>query len=257
MSNEIVIELQNISKKYRLYKNKQDRVFEALSPFKKKYYTEFYALKNINLTLNKGDILGIVGRNGSGKSTLLKLISGIITPTTGKVSVKGNVVPLLELGSGFHPEFTGMENIYFYTTLLGHPRNVIRKKIQSILEFADLGEFIDQPIKNYSSGMRARLAFAVSVNIDPDILILDEILSVGDAVFKKKSHEKIKEFFDAKKTILFVSHSMESVKLLCNKAIMLDKGEIILEGDVDKVVDKYEQLVEDRKVGQAIKKLMT
>lgn len=239
MSNQVVIEVKNVSKRYKLYKSKKHRAMEALIPQFKTYHTDFYSLKDFNLTVNKGEIVGVIGKNGSGKSTLMKIIAGVTQPTTGTVEVKGNIVPLLELGSGFHPEFTGYENIYFYTAVLGYPKDKIKEKIREIISFADVGEFIDQPVKNYSSGMKSRLAFAVSVNIDPDVLILDEVLSVGDASFKAKSFEKIKEFFTNGKTILFVSHSMESVKKLCNRAILLHKGELVMDGDPKSVVDKY------------------
>jgi ABC-2 type transport system ATP-binding protein len=169
----------------------------------------------------------------------MKLVAGVIQPTTGTVMVKGNLVPLLELGSGFHRDFTGYENIYFYTAVLGYPKKKVLEKTAEIIEFADIGEFIYQPLKNYSSGMKARLAFSVSVNIDPDILILDEVLSVGDAAFKEKSYEKIKEFFDNGKTILFVSHSMESIKTLCNRAIIIEKGKLLMDGDPESVIEKY------------------
>jgi lipopolysaccharide transport system ATP-binding protein len=194
MKKDIVIEIKDLSKIYRLYKKKSHRARESLFPFFGKLHTPFYALKNIDLTINKSEIVGILGRNGSGKSTLLKSIAGILTPSSGHVKVKGNIVPLLELGSGFHPEFTGLENIYFYSSLLGFDRKQIDKKIDDIIEFAELGQFIGQEFRTYSSGMKARLAFSVSVNIDPDILILDEVLAVGDAVFKKKSYEKVKGF---------------------------------------------------------------
>jgi ABC-type polysaccharide/polyol phosphate transport system ATPase subunit len=180
----------------------------------------------------------------------MKLIAGVTPPSEGTVKVKGNIVPLLELGSGFHPEFTGYENIYFYTAVLGYSKEKIKEKIREIIDFADVGEFIDQPVKNYSSGMRSRLAFAVSVNIDPDILILDEVLSVGDAVFKMKSFEKIREFFTNGKTILFVSHSLDSIKKLCNRAILLDHGELIMDGDPESVVEKYISMYTPKKKSQ-------
>jgi ABC-type polysaccharide/polyol phosphate transport system ATPase subunit len=239
MKNQVVIEVNDVSKKYKLYKSKKHRAIEALLPYINKYHTDFYSLKDFSLTINQGEIVGIIGKNGSGKSTLMKIIAGVTPPTTGSIRVKGKIVPLLELGSGFHPDFTGYENIYFYTAVLGYPKQMIRRKINEIIDFADIGEFIDQPIKNYSSGMKSRLAFAVSVNIDPDILILDEVLSVGDAAFKAKSYDKIKEFFTDGKTILFVSHSMDAIKNLCNRAILIDKGQLIMDGDPKDVVEKY------------------
>lgn len=249
---EIVIELKNVSKVYRLFGNKADRMKEALHPFKKKYHKEFYALNDINLQVKKGEVLGIVGMNGSGKSTLLKIIAGIIQPTSGSVKVKGNVVPLLELGAGFNPEFTGLENIYFYNSILGFSRKETEALVPKILEFAEIGEFIHQPIKTYSSGMRARLSFAVSVNINPDILIIDEILSVGDDLFRRKSFARIEEFFKAGKTVLFVSHSEGNVNQLCSRAIMLHQGKVVLRGMTKIVTMNYARFlfsnVEKRKL---------
>jgi lipopolysaccharide transport system ATP-binding protein len=237
--DEVVISLTGISKKYKLFKNKEDRMKEALHPFKKRYHKEFFALNGIDLKVRKGEILGIVGMNGSGKSTLLKIIAGIIPPTTGEIAVSGNVVPLLELGAGFNPEYSGLENIYFYNSILGYSRKQTDAILDKILDFAEIGDFIHQPLKTYSSGMRARLSFAVSVNINPDILIVDEILSVGDELFRRKSFSKIEEFFQAKKTILFVSHSAGNVNQLCSRALMLDKGKIVLQGTPKFVTMNY------------------
>jgi ABC-type polysaccharide/polyol phosphate transport system ATPase subunit len=239
MSKPPVIEIRNVSKRYKLFNNRKDQALEALFPFIHRNHTDFFAVKDFSLTVNKGDILGIIGRNGSGKSTLMKLVAGVIQPSSGSVKVKGNIVPLLELGSGFHRDFTGYENIYFYTAVLGYPKKKLLEKTAEIIEFADIGDFINQPLKNYSSGMKARLAFAVSVNIDPDILILDEVLSVGDAVFKEKSYNKITEFFNNGKTILFVSHSMESIRTLCNRVILLDKGQLVMDGKPEEVIEEY------------------
>lgn len=239
MENNIAINIEDVSKRYKLFKSKKHRAFNALLPFLGKSYEDFYALKDINLEVKKGDILGIVGNNGSGKSTLMKIVAGVTQPTSGNVSVEGNLVPLLELGSGFHRDFTGYENIYFYTAILGYPKKEILAKTREIIEFSEIGDFIHQPIRNYSSGMRSRLAFSVSVNINPDILILDEILSVGDLAFKEKSYKKIKEFFKQGKTILFVSHSLESIKGLCTRAILINKGELIMDDEPTKVVDYY------------------
>jgi lipopolysaccharide transport system ATP-binding protein len=236
---EVVIRLEGVSKKYRLFENKKDRLKEALHPFKKKYHKEFYALDDLSMQVRKGEILGVVGMNGSGKSTLLKLIAGIISPASGEIDVKGNVVPLLELGAGFNPEFTGLENIYFYNSILGYSRKQTDEILGNILDFAEIGEFIHQPLKTYSSGMKARLSFAVSVNINPDILIVDEVLSVGDELFRRKSFAKIEEFFKAKKTILFVSHSASNINELCSRAIMLDHGRIVLEGTPKFVTMNY------------------
>ncbi|NCD40624.1 MAG: ATP-binding cassette domain-containing protein [Bacteroidia bacterium] len=230
MKKDTIICLKDISKVYKLYSNKTDRFKEALSFRGKKFHKEFHALKNINLEIEKGEIIGIVGRNGSGKSTLLKIITNILTPTTGVVKTEGRIVPLLELGSGFHPEYTGLENIYFHNSFLGYSNSATDKKLDTILEFADIGDHIYQPLKTYSSGMKARLAFAVSVNVNPDILILDEILSVGDVSFKRKSYSVMEQFFNQGKTIIYVTHSLSSVNDLCTRAIMMHKGEVILDG---------------------------
>lgn len=238
--DDIVIRLKSISKKFKLYSNRQDRLKEALHPMRKQYYREFWALRHIDLEIRRGEIVGIVGKNGSGKSTLLKIVSRILTPTSGTVDVKGKIVPLIELGAGFNPEFTGLENIYFYCALLGYTRPEIDQFLDEIIEFSELGHFIDQPIKTYSSGMAARLAFSVSIIVDPDILILDEVLSVGDDLFKRKCFAKMEYFFEAGKTILFVSHSVNSVNQLCNRSILLDKGELILEGPTRLVTSSYQ-----------------
>ncbi len=243
MDNEYAIIVENVSKKYKLYKSKKDRLAEALIPGKSKFHRDFFALSNINLKIKKGEILGIVGKNGSGKSTLLKIISGILTPTEGKVTRKGSIIALLELGSGFNPEFTGIENIFFYCYVLGYKKREIEGKVKEIIEFAEIGEHIDQPLKTYSSGMKARLAFAVSIYISPDILILDEILSVGDELFRRKSYMKMEEAFKSGKTILFVSHNLNAINRLCNRAILLDEGEQILEGPPNFITKFYEKIL--------------
>ena len=230
MKDDIAISLNDISKVYKLYNSKTDRVKEALSFRGYNHHKEFHALNNINLEVKKGEILGIVGKNGSGKSTLLKVISGILTPSSGNVYSNGLIVPLLELGSGFHPEYTGMDNIYFHNSFLGYTDQETEKRIKQILEFADIGDHIHQPLKTYSSGMKARLAFAVSINVNPDILILDEILSVGDVSFKRKSYSIMEQFFNQGKTIIYVTHSLSSINDLCTRAIMMHKGEVILDG---------------------------
>lgn len=246
-SEDVVIRLSGISKKYNLYKNKTDRLKEALHPIRRKYHREFYALKDINLDIKRGEVLGIVGKNGSGKSTLLKVISSILTPTVGTVEVIGKVVPLLELGSGFNPDFTGMENIYFYCSLLGYDRRQTDGIVGEIIAFAELGDFIHQPLKSYSSGMKARLAFAVSINVDPDILVLDEVLAVGDELFRRKCFVRMEEFFKGGKTILFVSHDLQSINHLCRQAILLDRGEIILEGPTKLVTTHYQNYMLTKK----------
>jgi len=237
--SESVIQLSNITKIYKLYKHKIDRLKEAFHPLKKKYHQNFYALRNIDLEVKKGEILGVIGVNGSGKSSLLEIVSGILTPSNGSVQTKGRIVALLQLGSGFNPQFSGLQNIYFYCSVTGLSKKQIDKKIDDIINFSELGPFIHQPLKCYSSGMKARLAFAVSINIDPDILILDEVLSVGDALFRKKSFSKMEEFFLSGKTILFVSHALNNINELCTRSILLDRGEIILEGPPKLVTTHY------------------
>ncbi len=236
--NDIAISIKNVSKYYKLYNTPKDRFKEAFSLSQKQYHKKFYATKNLNLEIKKGEILGIVGKNGSGKSTLLKLITGILTPDEGSIKVNGKISALLELGSGFNPEFTGMQNIFFYGTILGFTKEEMEEKLDNIIAFADLGEFIDQPLKTYSSGMKSRLGFAVAVHIEPEILILDEVLSVGDILFKRKSYAKMQEFFESGKTIIYVSHSAGEINRLCTRAVFLLNGHILLDDD-PKIVTKY------------------
>jgi teichoic acid transport system ATP-binding protein len=224
MNKDIAIKVENLSKVYKLYNAPIDRMKEALHPRKKSYHKEFYALSNVSFEVKKGETVGIIGKNGSGKSTLLKMITGVLTPSSGSVEVKGRISALLELGAGFNMEYTGLENIYFQGNLMGFEREEMEQKVQEILEFADIGDFIYQPVKNYSSGMFARLAFAVAINVEPDILIVDEALAVGDANFQLKCHKRMDELRDSGVTILFVSHDTYSVKALCQKALFLNKG---------------------------------
>lgn len=239
--NDIAISLKNVSKYYKLYNSPKDRLKEAISRKGNILHKKFYATKNIDLEIKKGEILGIVGKNGSGKSTLLKLITGVLKPDEGSIEVNGKISALLELGSGFNPEFTGMQNIFFYGTILGFRKEEMEEKIDAIIAFADIGEFIDQPLKNYSSGMKSRLGFAVAVHIDPEILILDEVLSVGDELFKRKSYAKMEEFFKSGKTIIYVSHNSNSIKQLCTRAIFLLDGEMILDSTPHTVITSYEK----------------
>lgn len=235
---ESVISLNNISKCYQIYKRPQDRLKQmVMSPLKKitfqqpkNYFKEFWALKNISFNVGKGEVVGIIGKNGSGKSTLLQVICGILSPNNGSCEIKGSVAALLELGSGFNPEFTGMENIYLYGQILGLSKEKITKILPDILEFADIGEFVRQPVKTYSSGMMVRLAFAVSVSREPDIFIIDEALSVGDEAFSRKCFARIEAIKEKGTTILFVSHSAASVVQLCDRALIIDAGELIYDG---------------------------
>lgn len=240
-NSDIVISTKNLSKVYKLYKNPKDRLKEALSLSGKIYHKDFYALKDINLEIKRGEVIGIVGKNGSGKSTLLKILSRVLTPSSGEFMVKGKVSSLLELGSGFNPELTGLENVYFYGTILGFSEEKIKEKLPEILDFADIGDFIYQPLKTYSSGMRARLAFSVAINVDPDILILDEVLAVGDELFRRKCYARMESFFKGRKTILFVSHSVSDINQLCSRAIMLNNGELIIDGISKTVTSLYQK----------------
>ena len=239
---ENAIELNGVSKIYKLYNNKKERLKETFSLTKKKYHQDFYALKNINLKIKKGGIIGFLGKNGAGKSTLLKIITGVLTPTFGEVKVNGKISALIELGAGFNREYTGMENIYHYGVLMGYSKEEMKKKVKEITDFADIGNFIYQPVKNYSSGMFARLAFSVAINIEPEILIVDEILSVGDFVFQHKCFQKFKELMKKGITILYVTHNTQDVLKYCKEAVLLKNGEIIYQSnDVKSVVFEYEK----------------
>jgi lipopolysaccharide transport system ATP-binding protein len=241
--SNVVISVQNLSKVYKLYEKHTHRLKEAIHPFKKKYHREFYALKNINFQVGKGEILGIVGRNGAGKSTLLKIITGVLSATRGDLKVWGNISALLELGTGFNPELTGLENVYLYSTLHGFSKKEVDARLEKILAFADIGDFIRQPLKIYSSGMRARLAFSVAIHIDPEILIVDEVLAVGDDLFKRKCYAHLDSFMKAGKTILFVTHTMGTVVELCTRAILLERGELLLEGSPKLVTTHFQRLL--------------
>jgi len=248
MSN-YVIDIKNISKKYNLYKKPRDRIKEALSPFKKKYHDEFFALKDINVQVEKGNMVGFIGENGSGKSTLLKIITGVLTQSSGEIEISGKISALLELGSGFNPEYTGMENIYLNGMILGYSKEEIDEKIADIIHFADIGEHINQPVKTYSSGMFVRLAFAVAINVDPDILIIDEALAVGDLEFQLKCMEKFTEFRNSDKTILFVSHDINSVRRFCDKVYWLKEGTIEDWGDTMDVTEKFDNYLKKKSIG--------
>ncbi|WOO35441.1 ABC transporter ATP-binding protein [Anaerocolumna sp. AGMB13020] len=237
------VEVNHVSMKYNMSTQKVDSLKEYFIKLVKKElkYKEFWALKDVDLSIEKGDRLGILGLNGAGKSTLLKIIAGVQKPTEGNVNVKGKIAPLLELGAGFEGEYTGIENIYLYGSVLGYHRDFINEKFNEIVEFSELGEFIKVPLKNYSSGMKSRLGFSIATIVEPDVLILDEVLSVGDAKFKKKCEAKIQSMFDKGVTVLFVSHSLAQVKKICNKAILLEKGQLIANGTIDEVSAIYEE----------------
>ena len=243
MDNDVAISLKNVSMTFNLNKEKVDNLKEYVIKFitRKLEFKKFYALQNIDVEVKKGDHLAILGLNGAGKSTLLKTIVGVYKPTEGTVEKCGVIAPLLELGAGFDPNYSGKENIYLYGAILGYDRNYIDKKYKEIVEFSELGHFIDVPVKNYSSGMKARLGFSIATAVEPDVLILDEVLSVGDAKFRKKSLAKVKSMFEDGVTVLFVSHNIEQVKSICNKAILLEKGKIIARGSIDDVIPVYEE----------------
>lgn len=211
------------------------------------HYHEFWALKQISFEVKKGERVGILGLNGAGKSTLLKIVAGVLKPTEGKVTTKGRIVPLLELGAGFDKRYTGAENIFLNGAMLGYSKEFIQEKYKEIVDFSELGEFINVPVMNYSSGMRARLGFSIATIVEPEILILDEVLSVGDARFRMKSERKIKEMFDKGVTVLFVSHSLEQVMRLCDTAVLLEKGRIVMKDEVGKVAEEYRKRIKNYK----------
>ncbi|OHB49666.1 MAG: hypothetical protein A2Y10_05785 [Planctomycetes bacterium GWF2_41_51] len=239
MSSDVVLSVRNIGKRYEIYKAPHHRLLQTLLHGRKKFYDEFWALRDVSFDVKPGECVGIIGRNGSGKSTLLQIIAGTLSPTTGSVSVDGKIAALLELGSGFSPEFTGRENAYLNGAIQGFSKTDMDKKIDEIAAFADIGDFFDQPIKKYSSGMYVRLAFAAAISIDPSILIIDEALSVGDIRFQQKCLRKLKEFINNGKTILFVSHDISSVKIFCDRVIWLDNGKVQSSGDPEKVTKEY------------------
>lgn len=243
MEKKKVIQIRNLSKMYKLYDKPSDRLKESLGLSRRKRYKEHYALRNVNFDIEEGECVGIIGTNGSGKSTILKIITGVLSPTEGEVKVDGRISALLELGAGFNMEYTGLENIYLNGTMIGFTEKEIDERLDAILEFADIGDFIHQPVKMYSSGMFVRLAFAVAINIDPEILIVDEALSVGDVFFQAKCYHKFEEFKEQGKTILFVSHDLGSIARYCDRVILLNKGNKLDEGSPKAMVDMYKQLL--------------
>ena len=243
MDENTAISMKNVTMTFNLNKEKVDNLKEYVIKLitRKLEYKKFYALKNINIEVKKGEHLAIMGLNGAGKSTLLKTIVGVYKPNEGTIEKSGVIAPLLELGAGFDPNYTGRENIFLYGAILGYDRPYIQSKLDEIIEFSELGHFIEVPVKNYSSGMRARLGFSIATAVEPDVLILDEVLSVGDAGFRKKSLAKVQSLFENGVTVLFVSHNIEQVKAICDNAILLEHGEIIASGPVDEVVPIYEE----------------
>jgi lipopolysaccharide transport system ATP-binding protein len=238
---DAAVRLEGVSKVYRLYDTPKDRLKEALDPFRRRRHRDFYALNKVDLEVRRGEILGVVGRNGSGKSTLLKLIAGVIPSSLGRLTVNGHVSAMLELGSGLNPGLNGIQNIYFGGLMLGFSPGEMKAKTEEIIGFADIGDFIRQPLRTYSSGMKARLGFALAISLRPEILVVDEVLSVGDELFKRKCFAKMEELFKSGCTVVFVSHSMANVVEICTRAILLDRGEIILEGLPKMVVMHYQK----------------
>ncbi|MGC9402621.1 ABC transporter ATP-binding protein [Vibrio genomosp. F10 str. 9ZC157] len=239
MKNDVAIKCENITKTYPMYNNPQDRFKEALHPFRKIYHEDFYALNDVSFEVKRGETVGILGGNGAGKSTLLKIITGVLTPTSGSAQVNGIVSSILELGTGFNGELTGVENIYVNSSLMGISKEVVDNKLEQIIAFADIGDHINQPVRGYSSGMFARLAFSIAISIDPDILIVDEALAVGDMNFQAKCMTAMKRIQENGTTILFVSHDISSVKSLCEKAVYIKKGSVHAVGDAGDVAELY------------------
>lgn len=240
--------VQDVGMKFNLSPEKIDNFKEYVIKFLKRElrFHEFWGIKNISFEVEKGDKLGIIGLNGAGKSTLLRVIAGVMKPTEGNIEIKGKIVPLFALGTGFVPDYTGHENIFLKGALLGYSRRFLEEKYDEIVEFSELGDFIDVPLKNYSSGMKSRLAFSIATMVKPEILILDEVLAVGDAKFRQKSQERMQSFLNKDTTVLFVSHSLGQVKKLCNKAIWLEKGKIVAQGPVGEVCDGYEKSIQSK-----------
>ena len=241
-TDEPVIKISNLVKEYKMYARKKDRLLETVLPGYNKH-TTFRAMDDLNLELRKGEILGILGKNGAGKSTLLKMITGVVSPTSGTIEVKGKVSSLLELGAAFNPELTGYENIYQHGQVMGLTDKEIKEKEQEIIDFADIGEHLSQPVKTYSSGMFARLAFACAINVDPDILIVDEVLSVGDMAFQLKCFKKFEQFKEKGKTIIFVTHNVNDVMTNCNRVIILENGKKTFDGSVKDGVNRYKKII--------------
>ena len=243
MDSDIAIQVDNLSKCYQIYDKPHQRLLQMVYRGHRQYYREFWALKDVSFTVKRGETIGIIGRNGSGKSTLLQMICGTLTPTGGYIQTRGRIAALLELGSGFNPEFTGRENVYMNGAILGLKSEEVNERFASIYDFAEIGDFIDQPVKTYSSGMMVRLAFAVAINVDPEILIVDEALAVGDEKFQRKCFSRIETIKNLGATILFVSHSIGTILELCDTSLLIDKGEKISEGIPKKIIGDYQKLL--------------
>lgn len=245
MSSEVAISVRGLGKRYEMYARPRDRLLQFFSFGKKDYFQAFWALQDVGFEIARGEIVGIVGPNGAGKSTLLQILCGTLSPTVGEVATLGRVSALLELGSGFNPEFSGIENVYLNGAILGLSRQDIDAKIKEIVDFADINEFIYQPVKSYSSGMYARLAFAVAVSVEPEILVVDETLAVGDMLFQAKAIQRMRDLMD-RCTVLFVSHSLPTVKSFCQRAILIDHGRVVRDGRAAEVCDHYEMMMQER-----------
>lgn len=243
MDKNLAISVQEVSKIYKLYDKPIDRLKEAVSLTHKSYHRDFFALSDISFEVKKGETVGIIGTNGSGKSTILKIITGVLSPTTGTAEVSGNISALLELGAGFNSEYTGLENIYMNGTMMGFSRQEMERRMDDILRFADIGDFVNQPVKTYSSGMFVRLAFALAINVDPEILIVDEALSVGDVFFQAKCYRRMEEMMKNGTTILMVSHDMGSIIKYCDKVVLLNRGHFVAQGEAGKMVDLYKKIL--------------
>ncbi len=243
MENNVAIRVDHVTKMYKLYNRPSDRLKESLGLTRKKCYREHYALTDVSFDIGRGETIGIIGTNGAGKSTLLKIVTGVLNPTSGSVTVNGRISALLELGAGFNMEYTGIENVYLNGTMMGFSEEEIDARLEDILAFADIGDFVNQPVKMYSSGMFVRLAFAVAINIDPEILIVDEALSVGDVFFQAKCYRKFEEFKKEGKTILFVSHDLNSISKYCDRVVLLDHGNVVESGAPKDMVDLYKRLL--------------
>lgn len=241
--NDVVIKAENLTKIYKIYEKNIDRLKETFHPFHKRYSRDFFALNDVSFEIKRGENVGLIGKNGAGKSTLLKIITGVLTPTSGKIEVRGRIASLLELGAGFNPEMTGVENIFMNGLLMGQTRETMEAKLDEIISFADIGEFVHQPVKTYSSGMFARLAFAVNAFVEPDILIIDEALSVGDAFFQSKCMDKMRTMIDSGVTVLFVSHDTFAVKNLCSRAFLIQGGKKIMDAPSKEVVEVYRNML--------------
>ena len=243
MADSNAIHVRDVTKMYKLFLHNRDRILDALGLTKKQRYQEHYALRHVSFDITRGETVGIIGINGAGKSTILKIITGVLSPTEGDVEINGRISALLELGAGFNVEYSGIENIYLNGTMMGYTKEEVDARMDAILSFADIGDFVHQPVKKYSSGMFVRLAFALAINIDPEILVVDEALSVGDVFFQAKCYQKFEDFKQEGKTILFVSHDLSSISKYCDRVILLHKGEMLAEGSPKEMVDLYKKIL--------------